>query len=74
MQDHATRESKEEIIYEYGVSFPLRLTLEWCEGLPDSIIWTILYKQHSNDQQKAVWSVDGSSKVNRQQPVWKPPL
>lgn len=58
--------------YEYGASLPLGLTLEWCEELPDSIItWTIPYKQHSTDQQRASWFVDGSSKVNRQQPIWK---
>ena len=58
--------------YEYGASFPLGLTLELHEELPDSsITWKGPYKHLSVDQERAIWFVDSSSEVNGQQNFWK---
>lgn len=58
--------------YSQGVSFPLGWTLELCEELLGSIgSCTVRYKQLSTDQEGAALSVDGSSTVNGQPPVWK---
>lgn len=53
-------------------SSPLGLIWEPCEDLPDSLVtWTEPYKQLLSGQQRAVWFMDGSSKLNEQQFVWQ---
>lgn len=53
-QKHATGRMQGEDIHEQGVSFPLGLTSELHEELPNSIItWTVPYKQLSTNQQRA---------------------
>lgn len=55
-----------------GASFPAGLTLELSDELLDSIItWTVPYKHLSNDQQRAAWLMNDSSKLKEQHPGWK---
>ena len=58
--------------YQQEAFSSLRLTLELCEELMDSIVtWSVPYKQLSTDRQRATWFVDGSPKVNGQHSDWK---
>lgn len=49
----------------------LGLNLELLTEVPDSIITcTVPYKQFWTDQQRGIWLMDGSSKVNGLDPFW----
>lgn len=55
-----------------GASFSTGRTLELSDELLDSIITqTVPYKHLSNDQQRAAWFMNDSSKLNEQHPGWK---
>lgn len=74
-QNHSTLRREGGDIHKQRASFPLGLTLGLCEEPPHPVItWTVPYKQSSTDLQRATWLTDGSSKVNGQHSIERPPF